>query len=65
MKIVEKIPARKPSIANRVPGRRHAMPRESVMVMQEERVVTERDWLRRKRKVKRITMRREGTRDTR
>lgn len=49
MKIVEKIPARKPSIANRVPGRRHAMPRESVMVIQEERVVTESDWLRRKR----------------
>lgn len=40
--IVEKRPAMKPSIANRVPGRRDAIVKDRVIVMQEDSVVTER-----------------------
>lgn len=45
-KKVEKIPAMKPSMAKRLPGRRVAIRRESVMVIQLLRVVTVRDWVR-------------------
>jgi len=61
--IAEKRPARKPSIAKRVPGRRTAIARERTMVMQEDMVVTESELLAVKRWVKIIARRREPTRE--
>ena len=61
--IVEKRPARKPSIVKSVPGRRTAIARERTMVIQEDMVVTERELLAVKRWVKTIARRREPTRE--
>jgi hypothetical protein len=61
--MVENKPARNPSIANRLPGLRTAIARESTMVIHEDMVVTESDWLGMKKWVNSMARRRDPTRD--